>query len=498
MNVEKKTRVKQYLNRQINNADTILKGYAFNIDDTNSSTLFLNAQNEHPKRDCFEEIHQYLTTYLSNNNVSERIIILHGLRGTGKTTLLAQLYLCKEMSHIHKTKKLFLSFDEVVRDLNLSFRDVLDVYEEILQTHLEKLNEPVFLFLDEVHFDEKWESLLKIIYDKHKKVFVVATGSNALFLNESPDLARRAIYREIRPMLFREYMKITHQKQDDKHISNTIQNSIFNPENATAMFNALQDIEQPIQNYWADINEYEMDKYIEYGTFPFAVSLRNKKDRDDQIKRIVERIVAIDIPKIRDMKQEVLQKIPSILYILASSEKINTTSLSSDVGINRTTLNSVLQVLDKDKSGLVWRLRPYSGAHDAQVRKISRYLFASPAFRYSYFQLTESVEIERYKGLMFEDLVGMILQTHSNNQPNTSITYDSVAGGADFIIKQGTKHIIMEVGYGHKDIKQIRKTMKKTGIKNTNPIGVLISKNPLKLHEQHNIIEIPLEYFLLA
>ena len=105
MNVEKKTRVKQYLNRQINNADTILKGYAFNIDDTNSSTLFLNAQNEHPKRDCFEEIHQYLTTYLSNNNVSERIIILHGLRGTGKTTLLAQLYLCKEMSHIHKTKK---------------------------------------------------------------------------------------------------------------------------------------------------------------------------------------------------------------------------------------------------------------------------------------------------------------------------------------------------------------------------------------------------------
>ena len=88
----------------------------------------------------------------------------------------------------------------MVRDLNLSFRDVLDVYEEILQTHLEKkLNEPVFLFLDEVHFDEKWESLLKIIYDKHKKVFVVATGSNALFLNESPDLARRAIYREIPP-----------------------------------------------------------------------------------------------------------------------------------------------------------------------------------------------------------------------------------------------------------------------------------------------------------
>ena len=260
-------------------------------------------------------------------------------------------------------------------------------------------------------------------------------------------------------------MKITHQKQDDKHISNTIQNSIFNSENATAMFNALQDIEQPIQNYWTDINEYELDKYIEYGTFPFAVSLRNKKDRDDQIKRIVERIVAIDIPKIRDMKQEVLQKIPSILYILASSEKINTTRLSSDVGINRTTLNSVLQVLDKDKSGLVWRLRPYSGAHDAQVRKISRYLFASPAFRYSYFQLTESVEIERYKGLMFEDLVGMILQTHSNNQPNTSITYDSAAGGADFIIKQGTKHIIMEVGYGHKDIKQIRKTMKKQASK---------------------------------
>lgn len=497
MNIEKKTRTKQYLNRQINNADTILKGYAFNIDDTHANTLFVNNNKAYPKRDCFYEIHQYLKNYLVNNSTSERVIILHGLRGTGKTTLLAQLYLCEEMSHIHKTRKLFLSFDETVRDLNLSFRDVLDVYEEIIQTHLEKLDQPVFLFLDEVHFDEKWATLLKIIYDKYKKVFVIATGSSAIFLNESPDLARRAIYREVNPMMFREYMKITHQKQDAKHLTDTIQHSIFNSENAITMFDMLQDVEQQVQNYWTDIDEYELDKYIEYGSFPFAVSLRNNKDRNDQIKRIIERVISVDIPKIRDIKQEILQKVPSVLYILASSEKINTTSLSSDIGVNRATLASILEVLDKNKSGLVWRLHPYSSAHDTQIRKISRYLFASPAFRYSYFQLTESVEVERYKGLMFEDLVGMILQTYFGNKPNASITYDGTEGGADFIIKQGNKFIVMEVGYGNKDIKQIRKTMKKQGIKGTNPMGVLISKNPLKLHEQHNIVEIPLECFLL-
>ena len=497
MNEEKKAKTLQYLHRQIHNADIILKSYAFKTQDTHNNALFLNTNNEYPKRDCFEDIHEYLKAYLLNNSVSERIIVLHGLRGTGKTTLLAQLYLCEEISQVDKTRKLFLSFDEMVRDLNLSFRDVLYTYEEILQTHLEKLNEPVFLFLDEVHFDEKWESLLKIIYDKYKKVFIVATGSSAMFLNNSPDLARRAVYREVNPMMFREYMKIVHQKQDDKEVSNTILNSISNSNNAVEMFDALKSIEQQVYNYWADIDQYEVDKYREYGTLPCAVSLHNRKDIDNQIKRIIERIVHIDIPKIQNISQDVLQKIPSVLYILASSEKINTTTLSSDVGINRATLTSVLQVLDKTQSGLVWRLRPYSGAHDSQVRKISRYLFTSPAFRYSYFQLTESVETERYKGLMFEDLVSMVLQVYFDNKLNTSITYDSVEGGADFIIKQGDKHIVMEVGYGHKDIKQIRKTMKKQGIQKTDPVGILISKNPLKLHKQHNIVEIPIEYFLL-
>ena len=100
---------------------------------------------------------------------------------------------------------------------------------------------------------------------------------------------------------------------------------------------------------------------------------------------------------------------------------------------------------------------------------------------------------DQYKGKLLEDIVGMTLK----KMVRTNITYDSAEGGADFIIQRPNNTLVMEVGYGHKDIKQIRKTMKKQGIKGTNPMGVLVSKNPLQLHEKHNIIEIPLEYFLL-
>ena len=75
-----------------------------------------------------------------------------------------------------------------------------------------------------------------------------------------------------------------------------------------------------------------------------------------------------------------------------------------------------------------------------------------------------------------------------------SISYDNTEGGADFIISTGKDKIIFEVGFGNKGIKQIIQTSKKVSAK----YGLLISRNKLSYFSENNIVQIPIEYFLLS
>ena len=51
--------------------------------------------------------------------------------------------------------------------------------------------------------------VLKNLYDT-TNIFIIATGSSAVKLKESPDLARRALHKAVYPMTFREYIYLTH------------------------------------------------------------------------------------------------------------------------------------------------------------------------------------------------------------------------------------------------------------------------------------------------
>jgi hypothetical protein len=100
-----------------------------------------------------------------------------------------------------------------------------------------------------------------------------------------------------------------------------------------------------------------------------------------------------------------------------------------------------------------------------------------------------------YKGKLLEDTIGLYLNRIFSGKPDTSITYDSMAGGADFIVRQSKEMFVIEVGYGEKTFNQIERTIKKTGINAR--YGILISQSPLAVDENKNIVSIPLSYFLL-
>jgi predicted AAA+ superfamily ATPase len=481
MKAELKQRVFEFVQDQIVNADFRTKAYVF--DDAGKRRL---------QRNCFIRLSMHVQNFLAAKG-QVRWITMYGLRGVGKTTLLAQAY---EQTKVDPKRKLFLSVDQAVGVFGVSLKDILDVYEDALGVPFERLTEPVFLFLDEVQYDEKWALLLKTIYDRSNKVFIIATRSSALSLQTSPDVARRSVLEKLFPMSFTEYIKIKHQKTEMKGLAKELREAIFNSKNAAEVYTRLKALEPKARQYWIGIDRKEIDAYMGYGTLPFMIALNNEAMIYDQIKKTLDRVISTDIPRINQFSAETIAKIPMVLYALAESDQLSLSSLSDkgELDISRPVLTSVLETLEKTET--VWRIYPH-GSHFTQVtRQPSKYLFTSPAFRSMYFNFIGNTKThDNYKGKVLEDTVGLYLNRLFSGRPNTSITYDSAAGGADFIIRQHKDILVLEVGYGEKSFRQVINTMNKSGV--SARYGVVISQSPLAADRAKNVVSIPLSYFFL-
>jgi hypothetical protein len=98
------------------------------------------------------------------------------------------------------------------------------------------------------------------------------------------------------------------------------------------------------------------------------------------------------------------------------------------------------------------------------------------------------------KGKLLEDIAGLHFYREFISTGRGSLSYDSSKGGADFILKiENKKQIIMEIGNGHKDTKQVETTMQK----NHSDYGIVIcNRKEITLIEEKNLIMVPKEFFL--
>ena len=160
-------------------------------------------------RKAYFRIKQHLDDFI-NGDVENRFLIMPGLRGVGKTTILLQLYdyLLNEKG-IEQDKILYFSSDELNLYLNARIIDLVGAFvDEIQQNSLVNLEEKLFIFIDEAHYDPKWSEAGKIIYDQTRKIFMVFTGSSALSLEMNVDAARRVSKIKVFPLSFPEYLSL--------------------------------------------------------------------------------------------------------------------------------------------------------------------------------------------------------------------------------------------------------------------------------------------------
>jgi hypothetical protein len=87
----------------------------------------------------------------------------------------------------------------------------------------------------------------------------------------------------------------------------------------------------------------------------------------------------------------------------------------------------------------------------------------------------------------------MYLTRYLSPKLNTSLSYDSGEGGADFIVGFNDEQIIIEVGSGEKSYRQIIQTAKKVKSK----YNLVVAKDALNYEAEHHAVKIPFEWFLL-
>lgn len=269
------------------------------------------------------------TRYLYDSiNWDNRLIVIKGAKGVGKTTMLLQ-HIKRSFPDVQKA--LYASVD----NLWFTTHSILDL-AEYHYTH-----GGTHLFLDEVHKYQGWEQQIKNIYDSYPKLQIVLTGSSMLKLDQSltADLSRRHRLYSMEGLSFREYLKLEGIADLPVLTLDEIINNHFNQ--ASQITSQVKIL-------------HHFEKYIQSGYYPFY---REEGDGFfDRLQQVIDTIVSSEIPAVSNIEYDSVYKTKQLLGILAERPPY-TLNISSLCNALQSSRNNVLKLLDlMDKAVLVRRL----------------------------------------------------------------------------------------------------------------------------------------------
>ncbi|MEK7171909.1 MAG: AAA family ATPase [Patescibacteria group bacterium] len=466
----------QYLQQQIRTTNERLKRFTHSTDGK-----------KHPKRFMFVKLQKYIDDFLSKKS-GNKMVVIPGFRGVGKTTLMAQT--CTEYQN-KVSNVMFLSVEDAKSLFDAGIAELMSAYEDILGNNLESVKEPILIFLDEIQSDPKWAVTLKSLFEKTTNVFFCCTGSSALILQTTTNLARRAVFEKMPPMCFTEYEMIKNGVYPPK-LKEKIRQAVYFSSSAEDVYNGLLPLQAQVNQYWSKVNRVDIRAYLAYGTLPFSFLMPNETAVYDSISLLLDKIIKQDLPMLGNFDSNTLGVVKRIIFAIAENDTTSLGVLEEKFKINRLTISSIFDALEKAE--LLIKIPAY-GSNMTIAKKANKYLFMSPAIRMSFFYFTgqESTYLTR-QGKLLEDSIGSHLYREFILRGQGSIRYDSEQGGADFILQiLNNKQIIIEVGMGDKDKKQIINSMKKIN----SDYNLIFSGSELQIDKEFKIVSVPLEYYFL-
>lgn len=364
---------------------------------------------------------------------SKRIVVLTGMRQTGKTTLMRQIF-----NLIKDENKVFLDLENPLHQKIFEEENFDNILLNLREFGINP-QKKFYIFLDEIQLAPEISRSVKYLYD-HYKIKFFLTGSSSFYIKNvfSESMAGRKIIYELFPLDFEEFLIF---KQKEKEFFNDFSKKSKNKNKISF-----------------EIYKKFYDEYLQFGGFPGVVVER--KDKKALLGDIFTSYFEKDVKTLTDFKE--IKKLRDLILLLAHrvGSKIEINKISSEIGISRETVYSYLGFLEK--TYFIFLISPFSRSVNGEVRGAKKVYFCDVGFLNYLGKVSE--------GAIFENAVFQNLRKYGK------INYYQKYKGPeiDFILN---KDIAFEVkNYGSfQDIKKLSNIAKALKIRKY----YLITKNYL-------------------
>ncbi|MFH1174571.1 MAG: ATP-binding protein [archaeon] len=149
----------------------------------------------------------------------KEVLILKGIRRSGKSTIMRQLMKRLVQQNVRKEQIIYLNLE----DYRLKDSLNLKLLERVLEVHEENFHSQgkIFFFIDEIQLLPEWERFIRTKYDQQTAIKFIISGSNASLLSQdlSTLLTGRNLTIEIRPLNYLEYKTFTLEPHVEEYLS---------------------------------------------------------------------------------------------------------------------------------------------------------------------------------------------------------------------------------------------------------------------------------------
>lgn len=289
------------------------------------------------RRDIIDDISRWLHT--------DEIIVLHGARQTGKTSIM--LYLQEKLNQEgYTTFFMDLEDSRLVRILNGGIHEFRKYLREegVVNDGAQKR---VIVFIDEIQYLDNPSEFLKLAADHHKDIKLIASGASSFAIkNKFKDsLAGRTVDFEIYNLAFSEILT----------------------------FRGISAAGDSLTGKKIDELKSIFREYVLYGGYPRIVLTSEVFHKEKYLQQIIDAYVKMDIRDLANIRE--IDKFNKLLETLASQsgQILNVAELANTTKIAKPTIERYLFILEN--TFIIKLVRPYSSNLRSELFKQPKIFF---------------------------------------------------------------------------------------------------------------------------
>jgi len=338
------------------------------------------------KKISMKIIKRSLFTFLEQQIEKNVYLIIVGPRQVGKTVLLRYLRDTVLPKKYPESKIFYFNLENEDLLPHFSTYQTLISY---LRLHGFKDKQKTFLLLDEFQKMSQPTKLLKLLYDEHPNLQVIATGSSSIdiFQNlRAESMSGRKLVFKMLPLDFAEFLHF-----QDSHQANIFKNLTPNADDKLIQNTLQSDLNQPFL------------EFITYGGYPRVVLSDTEQDKKYFLKEIYNSYVQKDIQGI--LKLDNTAPYTKLVSLLSAQigNLLSKNEVSNTLQINLDELEKYLTVLEK--TFIIKLVRPFFVNKRKEITKMPKIYFIDTGLRNWIIHDFNQLELRQDIGAIMENFV---------------------------------------------------------------------------------------------